>query len=83
MILLISWMALATFSSVSAVTRQCRSSSRFGPDVESLDFPSLTDPRPRMLIFAPDSVSIFFKVLPRGPIKSPIKLISGNSLTGM
>jgi len=42
-----------------------------------LPLPSLTDPFPRIAILAKDLVSMFFKVLPRGPISKPMKLISG------
>jgi hypothetical protein len=35
----------------------------------------LTEPFPRMAILAPDSVSIFFNVLPRGPMSSPTLVV--------
>lgn len=39
--------------------------------------PSFTEPLPRIMILAPVSFSIAFRVLPRGPISKPTKFISG------
>jgi hypothetical protein len=69
-----------TFSSESAVTRQCKSSSRLEFAAASLrPLPSLTLPFPRMAILAPDSDSICLSVFPRGPIRRPtvkLRLVS-------
>ncbi|KAF2503178.1 hypothetical protein BU16DRAFT_31983 [Lophium mytilinum] len=52
--------------------KQCRSSSWLLVCAASeRPFPSFTEPLPRMAILAPDSDSIFLRVLPRGPISRP------------
>lgn len=72
MTLWMSFLALLTFSSVSAMMRQCRSSSwLLACAASDRPLPSLTEPLPRMAILAPESPSIFFRVLPRGPISKP------------
>ena len=54
--------------SFSAITRACKSSSSPGAvEPSALVFPSLTDPRPLILILTPVSASIFLRVCPRGP----------------
>jgi len=68
----ISFLALFTFSSVSAMIKQCKSSSWLLECAASeRPLPSLTEPFPRIAILAPDSDSIFLRVLPRGPMSSP------------
>jgi hypothetical protein len=72
MTLWINFLALFTFSSVSAMIRQCKSSSWLLECAASeRPLPSFTEPFPRMAILAPDSDSIFLSVLPRGPMSRP------------
>lgn len=77
--------AFLTFSIVLAVTRAWRGSSSPGSICPSFlpTFPSFTEPLPRIMILAQHSFSIFFRVLPRGPISRPTKLISGYSSCGI
>lgn len=72
MTLWISFLALLIFSSVSAIIRQCRSSSWLLECAASdRPLPSFTEPLPLIAIFARESCSIFFRVLPRGPMSKP------------
>jgi hypothetical protein len=83
MTLLINLTQVSTFSCVSAMTKQCNSSSSSAEKASGLPLPSLTLPFPLIEIFAPLSDSIFFNEFPRGPTNKPKKLISGNSSFGM
>ncbi|KAI1308802.1 hypothetical protein F5Y03DRAFT_383237 [Xylaria venustula] len=77
------FLALLTFSSVSAIIKQWRSSSwLLACAASDRPLPSFTEPFPRIAILAPDSVSIFFRVLPRGPISKPTLVRRASVSTG-